>query len=316
VIRYEWRTELSVDEAAQVRALLEGAAEFDSEPEFSTIEFDDVQADLEHGGPTKALMLLWMLPRHTRIGEAEEPEVLAGVLRMVIDRKRVGHVQLVIEPQLRSLGIVTLFVEKAGLDVGADGGWLRSGARGLSAWAQGNHPAAGRLANRHYIPRTQRVWKLIRPVADPWNKDLPTDRVRVLECGADARTVADLSEFVERVADTAQPASRLVRDLDSEQKTVLVATDESGVVMAALTLGHRPVDSIEFGKCLVAEHVSRDPNSDPLLNRALLVAASSEVGRRGSEGVVVYVDSDDTTLVNACRLTHFQHDRTDVQFAL
>jgi mycothiol synthase len=77
------------------------------------------------------------------------------------------------------------------------------------------------------------------------------------------------------------------------------------------------VVSDEFGKCAVVEYVSRDPaNDEPALTRALLTAASAQAANAGLEGVIVYVDSENAGLVNACRLTRFQHDRTDVRFGL
>lgn len=318
MIRYEWRSDVSEPEATQIRALLEAAAEYDREPEFSSIEFGDVEDDLARSGSDRGLLLIWMLPRQTKVGEADEPESLAGVLRMVLDSHGVGDVQLVIRPELRSIGIVTLFVERAGLDVAADGGWLGSGAISLRAWAQGNHPAAGRLSDRHLIPRTKRVWKLIRPVELPSDPALPTSRVRVLADGSETVVAESLTDFSGRVADSPVPCSTLLRDLDHTGKTVLVAIDSSERVVGALTLtGEHPVVSDEFGKCAVAEYVSRDPaDDDPALTRALLVSAVEHVADIGFEGLVVYVDSENAPLVNACRLTGFQHDRTDVRFQL
>jgi mycothiol synthase len=316
VIRYEWRTELTGDEFAAVRSLLEAAADYDAEPEFSSIDAVDVERDLAQHDPSRQLLLIWMLPRQTQIGEDEEPETLAGVLRMVVDRQGVGDVQLVIAPTLRSLGIVTLFVERAGLDVAADGGWLGSGATALRSWAQGNHPAAGRLSDRHLIPRTKRVWKLIRPVDDPWDESLPVARVRVVDDGTDAQTLAALRDFTERAASAAVPCPGLVADLGHDAKTVLVATLDDGRIVGALGLNRQPVLSEEFGKCAVAEYVSRDADDDPALTRALLVRAFVAAADSGLEGVIVHVDSENAGLVNACRLTRFQHDRTDVRFEL
>ncbi|OZG29221.1 N-acetyltransferase [Williamsia sp. 1138] len=315
MIRYQWQTELSDSEAAEVRNLLESASGYDAEPEFSGIDFADVEHDLAQRDPNRRLLLIRMLARQVRAGEDEEPECLAGVLRMVIDHHGVGDVQLVVAPELRSLGIVTLFVEQAGLDVGVEGGWLGSGARSLRAWAQGNHPAAGRLSDRHLIPRIQRVWKLIRPVEEPVDQSLPLSRVSAV--GADGDRAGSLAAFVERAAETAVPCPGLVRDLNHDHKTVLIAEDDGGHVVGALTLNTNPVVSDEFGKCGVVEYLSRDPaNDEPALTRALLTSAFTQAAEAGLEGVIVYVDSENAALVNACRLTRFQHDRTDVRFGL
>lgn len=316
MIRYEWRTQLTGEESAEVRSLLEAAAVYDSEPEFSGIDPVDVERDLAQGDSTRHLLLIWMLPRMTRASENEEPECLAGVLRMAVDADGVGDVDLVIAPGLRSLGIVTLFVERAGLDVATGhGGWLGSGATALRSWAQGNHPAARRLSDRHFIPRTQRIWKLIRPVDETGDPSLPLSRVRV--AGADSQNRSALTDFVGRAAASPVPCPDLLRDVEHDRKTVLIAADVEGTVVGALTLNRTPVVSVEFGKCGVAEYVSRDPaDDDPPLTRALLVAAFEHARDAGLDGVVVHVDSENTGLVNACRLSRFQHDRTDVRFEL
>jgi len=36
----------------------------------------------------------------------------------------------------------------------------------------------------------------------------------------------------------------------------------------------------------------------------------------GLTGVLIHVDSDDSEMVNACRLAGFQHDRTDVRYQI
>lgn len=315
MITYQWHTELGDSELTEVRNLLESAAAYDAEAEFSGIDFADVEKDIEQPDANKKLLLIRMLARQTRAGEDEEPECLAGVLRMVIDRHGVGDVQLVVAPELRSLGVVTLFVERAGLDVGAEGGWLGSGARSLRAWAQGNHPAAGRLSDRHFIPRTKRMWKLIRLVDEPFDDNLPLSRVS--PAGTSPEHVRALATFVERAEGAAMPCPGLLSDLDHDNKTVLVAVDGGGSVVGAATLNKKPVISMEFGRCAVVEYVSRDPaNGEPALTRALLTSAFIEAANAGLEGVIAHVDSDNAELVNACRLTRFQHDRTDVRFGL
>jgi mycothiol synthase len=314
MISYQWQTELSDSERAEVRGLLESASAYDAEPEFSGIDFAEVEQDLAQQDPNRRLLLIRMLARQTRAGKDEEPECLAGVLRMVIDRHCVGDVQLVVAPELRSLGIVTLFVERAGLDVGVEGGWLDSGARSLRAWAQGNHPAADRLSDRHLIPRIERVWKLIRPVKEPVDDSLPLSRVSI---ASDRERIEALAAFVGRVAETATPCPGLIDDIGKHHKRVLVAEDGDGQVVGALTFGTNPVLSEEFGKYAVVEYISRDPaNDEPALTRALLTAAFAQAAKAGLEGVIVYVDSENAGLVNACRLTRFQHDRTDVRFGL
>ena len=42
MIKYEWRTESESDEAAELADLLARAADYDAEPDYSTIDFADV----------------------------------------------------------------------------------------------------------------------------------------------------------------------------------------------------------------------------------------------------------------------------------
>ena len=50
--------------------------------------------------------------------------------------------------------------------------------------------------------------------------------------------------------------------------------------------------------------------------RRLLDGAAAVVHEAGMTGVIIYVDSDDTGMVNVCRLAGFQHDRTDVRYQI
>ncbi len=160
MIKYEWRRELDSSEIAELTDLLERAAQYDAEPEYTTIRFADVLQSISQ--PHAHHLIIWMLPYGTTLDEPDRPERIAGLLRLVDRGGDAAEAAIVIDPDLRSIGITTLFLERAGLDTASPEGWLGTGAHSISAWAQGNHPAAGRLADRFLIPRTRRVWKLIR----------------------------------------------------------------------------------------------------------------------------------------------------------
>ncbi len=162
MIRYEWRNTLSDEESAQLDNLLGRAAAYDAEPEYSTIDFADVARSMSTGDPTARHLVIWMLPYATAFGQPDLPERIAGLLRMTFTSPSAAEATVVIEPQLRSVGIMTLLLESVGLDSAAPEGWFGSGAHSITAWARGNHPASARLSNRFLIPRTRRVWKLIR----------------------------------------------------------------------------------------------------------------------------------------------------------
>ncbi len=61
---------------------------------------------------------------------------------------------------------------------------------------------------------------------------------------------------------------------------------------------------------------SAAPAADALQRRRLLDGAAALAHEAGMTGVIIYVDSDDTDMVNACRLAGFQHDRTDVRYQI
>lgn len=292
MIKYEWRTDLDATESAEVAEMLERAAAYDAEPEYSTIEFSAVSAAMARQDPHVHHLVIWMLPHATAMAEPDEPERIAGLLRLEVDEEGAAAASLVIDPKLRSIGITTLLVEQVGLDLGGPGGWLDTGARNVRSWARGNHPASGRLSNRFLIPRTRRIWKLIRP----------TDSIH---------------------SAAAVPVLQAVTPTECEQQ--LWATGlgdggyglrDGGVLTALVSMDFQPTLSEEFGSCATATGIRCDPAADPIVLRRVLDGAADIAHEKGFTGLIVHVESSDSRLVNACRLVGFQHDRTDVQYEL
>ncbi|BBX03622.1 hypothetical protein BST36_07360 [Mycolicibacterium moriokaense] len=289
MIKYEWRTQLDADEAAQLEDMLSRAAVYDAEPEYCTIDFADVQRSMAASDSRVKHLVIWMLPYSSAFGEADHPERIAGLMRLDVDDDGVADAAIVVDPRLRSIGITTLLLERVGLDTGAPDGWLGTGAHTITAWAQGNHPAAGRLSNRFLIPRTRRVWKLIRS----------TDSFE------DATAAPVLEEL---------SASTL--DWIDSTSGELLGLREAGRVVGAVELDYDPVVSEEFARCATIAAASAPPTAQVQERRRLLCGAAATAHEAGFSGVIMYVDSDDTEWVNACRLAGFQHDRTDVRFQL
>lgn len=292
MIKYEWRTRLDADEAAQLADLLDRAAAYDAEPEYSTIDFGDVEGSLAASDGRVRHLIIWMLPYSTALGERDQPERIAGLIRLIVSDDGVGEASIVIDPRLRSIGITTLLLEQVGLDASGPDGWMGTGAHTVTAWAQGNHPAAGRLSNRFLIPRTRRVWKLIRAT------DSAEDATAapVLEVGS-ASTMSDAPAWVESTG--------------SGEAFVL---REGGRIVGAIELDWDPVDSEEFGRCATIIKASAAPAAILSARRRLLDGAAALAHEAGLSGVIMHVDSDDAQWVNACRSAGFQHDRTDVRF--
>ncbi|KUH67534.1 hypothetical protein AU184_25820 [Mycolicibacterium novocastrense] len=294
MIKYEWRSWLEPAELAQLADLLDRAARYDAEPEYSTIDFADVERSIGTADGRTRYLVIWMLPYSTGLGEADQPERIAGLIRMTVGAEGTGAATIVIDPTLRSIGIATLLLERVGLDTSGPDGWLGTGAHTITGWAQGNHPAAGRLGDRFLIPRTRRVWKLIR--------------------STDSSEDAAAAHVLESL-----PVAAIDETLGWANSTGLgdlLALRESGRVAGVVEINHEPVDSEEFGQCATISAASAAPTASVQARRRLLDGAAAVAHEAGFGGVIMYVDSNDAEWVNACRLSGFQHDRTDVRFQL
>jgi mycothiol synthase len=294
MIKYEWRTSLSPDESAELSDLLGRAAEYDAEPEYNRIDFADVDHAMSQSDSSLRHLLIWMLPHATATGEADQLDRIAGLIRLKCLTDGSAQASAVVDPRLRSIGIMTLLLERVGLDAARPGGWLDTGAHTVTAWAQGNHPAAGRLSNRFLIPRTRRVWKLIRT--------------------ADAIEDATAAPVLERIDDAALADLGWVSAPPGSDRSY--ALREAGRIVGVAALDLRAVPSDEFGRCATIVSASAAPAADALQRRRLLDGAAALAHEAGMTGVVMHVDSDNAEMVNACRLAGFQHDRTDVRFQI
>jgi hypothetical protein len=294
MIRHEWRSSLTSDESTELAGLLQRASAYDAEPEYSSIEFSEVERDIAQGNPSTRHLMIWMLPHSTELGKPDEPERIAGLVRMSATSEHEAEVTEVIEPDLRSLGIMTLLLERIGLDIASPGGWLGTGADTLTGWARGNHPATGRLSNRFLIPRSRRIWKLIRSTESAES----TGPATVLEPIAGAEL------------------DHLDWSLIGAGRDTVYALRVDDDIVGAVALDLRPIESEEFGACATIAQTVIAPTADTVDRRRLLHGAAAVARAAGLSGLVVYVDSDDADSVGVCRLAGFQHDRTDVCYRL
>jgi hypothetical protein len=294
MIKYEWRTGLSPDESAELSDLLGRAAEYDAEPEYNRIDFDDVDCAMSQSDSSVRHLLIWMLPHATAMGEPDQPERIAGLIRLQCLSDGTATASAVIDPRLRSIGIMTLLVERLGLDTARPGGWLDTGVHTVTAWAQGNHPAAGRLSNRFLIPRTRRIWKLIRSA-------------QAVEDAAAAPVLEPLDDAALADLGWAQAPHGTDR---------AYALREGGRIVGVAALDVRAVVSEEFGRCATITSAVAAPVAGAPQRRRLLEGAAALAYDAGMTGVIIHVDSDHTEMVHACRLAGFQHDRTDVRYQI
>src|SRR5262249_54050394 len=150
---------------AELAELLDRAGRHDAESEHNSVDFAAVQQVMHGDTDSVRHLLIWMLPHAGgSIDRPDESERIAGLVRLEFTgAPGEAEATVVIDPDYRAIGIITLLLERAGVDPDPEHGWLGSGAHTLSAWARGNHPAAGRISKRFLIPPSRRVWKLLRP---------------------------------------------------------------------------------------------------------------------------------------------------------
>jgi hypothetical protein len=292
MIKYEWRDHLDADESAELAAMLARAAVYDAEPEYNTIDFADVEATL--GQPDTRHLIIWRLPRAAASSLADASHEIAGLLRLVFTSDSVADATVVVDPGARSIGILTMLLEQLGIGMGASDRWAGIEARTVTAWSRGNHPAARRASDRFLIPRTRRTWKLIRAAA-PDENAAPAPMLEL----PDSRTLADIGWAHGAAADG-----------------TVVALREAGTLVALASLDLQPVASPEFGRCATIACATYTRPADTGAIRRMLDGAAAMACEAGLDGIAIYVDSDDAALVNACRLSGFQHDRTDVRYQL
>ncbi|MCF8571307.1 N-acetyltransferase [Gordonia sp. HY002] len=312
MIRYEWCSELAGQDAQQLRDLLVRAAAYDAEPEYNVIDPDEVAHDMAADNGVRHLVV-WLAARPVSLDGPDEPERVAGVIRLVPSGDGWADGTIVIDPDLRSIGIVTLLLEREGVEGSAPGGWLGSGFAGVRSWARGNHPASGRISDRNLLPRTRLVWKLVRPSIE--SSDGDSQRAEEL-------TSADTSAIEGLFADldvSAGERDRLLAAVGSAGHHVLGVGDDSGLVGAA-RLDLAPVFVDEIGRCGNIDCLATASSLDEARRRnvltALLPAAGARAAAVGLDGVICYAPSSDDVLVSVSRRTGFQHDRTDVQYEI
>lgn len=316
MITHAWRTALTDDESAEVRALVAEAAEYDDEAGFSRVV--PAGGDTGQAGEGVHQLLVYAQPQESHDPDAQRWPLAAYLRLDVVDA--VGAVQFVVRPEFRSLGVATLTFEKLGTFPGGDTGWCGTGAHVIPAWAHGDHPAADRMARRFGAEAVHRMWQLVKPLSTP--DDVPP---RELEPGGG--TVLSAGEVADQ--DTTATAERLERDgaavgvsargrshLLGDAELLVVRSLAGDVVgVSRVSSGHSngaprkavgTVLTLSVGGSADRERVSR----------ALLHAAIKRLRAKGIGSVQLYVDAEDETIVHLTRELSFEHDRTDVCYRI
>jgi mycothiol synthase len=295
MITYAWRTALPPGEEREVGEMLAAAAEADAEAGFPAVS-------LGQPYPDDARHLVVRLLPDGRSGRGETSPVAAYLRVEPGPDGGPAAVRYVVRPEFRSRGISTLLVEKIGLDLAAEGGWAGTGALALRVWAQGDHPAAQRMARRFAgsgVRAARRQWQLLAPLRVPGSAEAPGRGVRPPDGAAERAAVTGLW----RRAGRGEPPDHAEALVDGPDVTAAAWYDPHA--------GERT----EYGVAGRIVAVLAAPGRDELRG-GLVAAAMAGLRESGLRVAAIAVDADDRALARSCRLLGFQHDRTDIEYAV
>ena len=313
MIIHEWRSWLDDSEAADVRALADQAAGYDEEAGFSRIvpvvgESATVRRGTHH-------VLVRVQPHQP--DEHDDRCPLAAYLSVDVD-DAVGTIRLVVHPEYRSLGIGTLTFEKLGVPPAGPDGWCGTGAKALQVWADGDHPAAERMARRFGAERVSTMWQVCKRLSTveewPYRESPPGD-VAVRDQRGDpalAQTVARVEREGRSLGVSFRGHEHLLAESD-----VLVAVgpaDETlGVTRLSAWHDNGSPRNATGTILTMAGAIGADPGP---VSRALLLAAVTRFRERGIGAVRIHIDADAEVIVGPTRELGFEHERTDVCYRI
>ena len=297
MITYAWRASFSPEEETELREMLAAAAAEDAEAGFPAVSLDQpYRDDASH-------LLVRLLPDQRAGHKGSSP--VAAYLRVEPDPgDGPATVRYVVRPEFRSRGISTLLVERLGLDMRTDGGWAGTGAAALRIWANGDHPAAQRMARRFEsfgVRSARRQWQLLAPLRNAGLPDSP---------GSAPRPPASTPE--QAAATVLWRRDRGGPEQPPGHAEVLVAGPE---VAGAVWYDPHADERTEYGTAGRIIAMLAAPVQETV--RAELVAAAmAALQEHGLRVAAIAVDADDHALARGCRLLGFRHDRTDIEYTV
>jgi mycothiol synthase len=297
MITYAWRSSFAPEEETELREMLAAAAAEDAEAGFPAVSLDQpYRDDASH-------LVVRLLPDQRAGHEGSSP--VAAYLRVEPDPyDGPATVWYVVRPEFRSRGISTLLVESLGLDMRTDGGWAGTGAAALRIWANGDHPAAQRMARRFEcfgVRSGHRQWQLLAPLRNAGLPDSPGSAPRPPASAPEQAAVTVLWR-----RDRGGPEE------PPDHAEVLVAGPD---VAGAVWYDPHADERTEYGTAGRIIAVLAAPGQEKV--RAELVAAAmAALQERGLRVAAIAVDADDHVLARGCRLLGFRHDRTDIEYTV
>jgi hypothetical protein len=286
LIRLHWAERLAPSEVDQVTELIEYAAAYDKEAEFSTPTAPPAAEGyvMDRHRPGRTYHLLVMPEPGNLLGAGLTPRALIAYLRAEV-RDQCASAEYVVHPDARSLGVTTLLMERLALP-GPDG-WGRVDADRVYITAQGDHPAAARAADRFGARETHRMWMLVRHLdsGKPPTADLDDD-------GSDDPGLEVIP--LEGAAGLAI-GGFAVRDAAGGELLVYLVPHSEGLT----------------GSISAGEPSAKASRLEVLLRRAL-----GEVAAHGAVRATMQLPPEDRTRVAIARRLYFEHERSDVTYCL
>ncbi len=181
----------------------------------------------------------------------------------------------------------------------------------LQAWSHADHPAAGRLAERHGFDRVRELWVMRRPADEPVGEvSVPEGAViRGYRSGDQAELLrVNAASFADHPEQGTMSESDLAERMGEpwfDPGGLLVAIDGGRMLGFHWTKVHSPA----LGEVYV---VGVDPAAQGLgLGRALTRAGLSHLAARGVSEVELYVESDNLPAIGLYRGLGFTHHQRD-----
>jgi mycothiol synthase len=264
------------------RRLLDRAADFDAEMGFGP---------RRRHGRDDALQVIEVdtcLHRHDVVHA--DDYVLAAVLVVREVRPGVGVVEFVVDPERRSIGVATAVVERLGTDASGPRGWADTGLRTLRAVAYGCHPAAERLARRFALRDSAVRHHLLLPAEEP------------------TPAAAGVAEATE--PDPALAPPPFDGDLGEPHCADALLRHDAGVARIGPPDDTHPAEILGVAAPGAASAAHRHALA------AVIAAASAHLRATGAGPIEALVDGADEDVLEAFRIRHFEHDRSDAVFRI
>ncbi|WP_315987152.1 mycothiol synthase [Actinomadura sp. HBU206391] len=290
------RERLSADEIAAASALIDAATKADGVRPLS----DQSMLHLRHGGDGRARSVLLYASESTRAGSGP---ALAGYGHLEPGAEPSG--ELVVHPEHRGRGHGRCLAQAM---VDAANGPLR-------LWAHGESPAAAALARSLGFERVRALWKMRRPLADPFPEPVVPDgvRLRTFVVGQDEPAWVELNR--KAFADHPEQGSLTIDDLVRREREAWF--DPAGFFLAerggALAGFHwTKIHDATTGEVYV---LGVDPDDQGAgLGRVLTLAGLRHLRSAGLSQVMLYVDEANRGAVRLYESLGFVRFDVDVMY--